>query len=70
MKYIVMAVATMLMAALTFYIMVYMVTPQNITGSDTGSMIVKSFFLLIVAAIVVLAPIVALLSWWHNKENK
>jgi hypothetical protein len=44
--------ATMIMSIITFIIIANFVTPTVISGTDTGSTLIKSVFLLVVAAIV------------------
>ena len=56
--------ATMIMAIITFIIIANFVTPTVISGTDTGSTLIKAVFLLTVAAIVIVVPLLVLVRMW------
>jgi hypothetical protein len=58
--------ATMIMSIITFVIIANFVTPTVITGTDTGSTLIKSVFLLVVAAIVIVVPLLVLVRMWKG----
>jgi hypothetical protein len=52
------------MAIITFIIIANFVTPTVISGTDTGSTLIKAVFLLVVAAIVIVVPLLVLVRMW------
>jgi hypothetical protein len=69
MSHLIQGFITFIFAAIIFIIMAYIVTPTIITGTDTGSMVVKSFFLLILAGFVIAVPLIVLVRWWHSHDE-
>ena len=71
MKYIVLAVVSMVFWAVMFAIVAYIDTPTIVTGTDVGSMTVKGFLMALIGLAAIASPIVILAKAWHDKgENK
>ena len=65
------AVITAIMGIITFLVVSPLVI-AGVTGTDTGSMLIKGFFVLILASFAIVAPLIGLVFWWthHDKEHK
>ena len=61
--------AVMVAAIVVFIVIAQFVTPTVITGTDTGSMLIKAVFLLIVGAIVIMTPLLIMVRMWRNASK-
>jgi uncharacterized membrane protein YhaH (DUF805 family) len=66
---IVVAVISMVFWLVMLLVVNPMVTPTIITGTDTGSMVVKGFIGVIIALAAIASPIVILAKAWHDKDK-
>jgi hypothetical protein len=62
-------IALFIMAAIMYIVVNKFVAPNIVTGTDTGSMIVKSVLPLAVAGMVVCIPLVVLLLMWKDGQG-
>jgi hypothetical protein len=58
--------AVMVAAIVVFVVIAEFVTPAVLTGTDTGSLLIKSVFLLIVGALVIMTPLLIMIKMWKN----
>ncbi len=66
MKYLLSGLGTMVAGVITFLIIYNFVAPSVITGTDTGSTLLKTLMPLIVAAIVMMIPILVMVRMWST----
>ena len=69
MSHLMTGLATMIAGVITFLVIAQFVSPTVISGTDTGSLLIKSVFLLVVAAIVIMVPLLVLVRMWGKKNS-
>ena len=69
MSHLMTGLATMIAGVITFLVIAQFVSPTVISGTDTGSTLIKSVFLLVVAAIVIMVPLLVLVRMWGKKNE-
>ena len=69
MSHLMTGLATMIAGVITFLVIAQFVSPTVISGTDTGSTLIKSVFLLVVAAIVIMVPLLVLVRMWGKKNS-
>jgi uncharacterized RDD family membrane protein YckC len=69
MNHLMQGLAVMVAAIVVFIVIAQFVTPTVITGTDTGSMLIKAVFLLIVGAIVIMTPLLIMVRMWRNASK-
>jgi hypothetical protein len=70
MGHLMQGLAVMVAAIVVFIVIAQFVTPTVLTGTDTGSTLIKAVFLLIVGAIVIMTPLLIMVKMWKNAGTK
>jgi hypothetical protein len=70
MGHLMQGLATMVASIVVFLVIANFVTPTVISGTDTGSTLIKAVFLLVVAAIVIMVPLLVMVRMWKNQGKE
>jgi hypothetical protein len=69
MNRLIQGLAVMVAAIVVFLVISNFVTDTVITGTDTGSTLIKAVFLLIVGALVIMVPLLLMVKFWKGSDN-
>lgn len=61
---------TMVFAIVVFIILANFASPKILSGTDTGSTLLKSIYLLIVAGVTIVVPLFVLVKVWKSNDNE